>query len=533
MLDNGKLGYICSNQFLLTDYGRYLRDFLTKHKINQILDFRDSGVFLDVVNYPCIIIVNNIDELIDVKSNIIRCVRVAEPSNEILESIKTHLADVEYLGKTLDIFVFPQSELNEGLWKLMPKDEIEVFSHIERIADTKFGEITKDIFVGTQTSKDDIYLVFITHDLGDGLVKIKPQRSNEEFIIEKKILKTLLKGKDITKWCFNLSGHWLIFPYNDEDKTCLMSEDKLKEDFPYAWDYLWNHKKAIESREGGKMKGRSDWYGYIYPKNHEKFEQNKMIMQLLSTKNRFALDEVGIYYFIAVGGDCITLEDKYKEEGEYLYALGLLNSSVLEYYLKHISPVHEGGFYLYIKQYLEKLPLRYPTDKKDKEIKNQIIEKVRTILERKKHQQQIEKFPDEYLQEYRSKGEEFDSTNITFKSNHKVIEPVIQKDLTGKGYNIVFGKKEKPVFVDSAAKADYVVIALKGMRAKKDEKKQLLIPKSDAIVEEILNKLEEDKAQIKSPSVAELEEEINELVYTLYGLNENDVKVIEEFLRRF
>ncbi|NQE04319.1 hypothetical protein C5S32_00475, partial [ANME-1 cluster archaeon GoMg1] len=69
--------------------------------------------------------------------------------------------------------------------------------------------------------------------------------------------------------------------------------------------------------------------------------------------------------------------------------------------------------------------------------------------------------------------------------------------------------------------------------AKKDEKKQILIPKSDAIVEEVLRKLEEDKARIKSPSVAELEEEINEFVYKLYGLNEKDVKVIDDFLRRF
>ncbi|PXF52391.1 MAG: hypothetical protein C4B56_05665 [Candidatus Methanophagaceae archaeon] len=27
LLNHGKLGYICSNQFLLTDYGKYLREF--------------------------------------------------------------------------------------------------------------------------------------------------------------------------------------------------------------------------------------------------------------------------------------------------------------------------------------------------------------------------------------------------------------------------------------------------------------------------------------------------------------------------
>ena len=82
-------------------------------------------------------------------------------------------------------------------------------------------------------------------------------------------------------------------------------------------------------------------------------------------------------------------------------------------------------------------------------------------------------------------------------------------------------------------KADYVATALKGKNAKKGEKKQILVPKSDAIVEGMLKKLEEDKARIKSPSVAELEEEINELVYELYGLNEKDINVIDNFLRRF
>ena len=110
---------------------------------------------------------------------------------------------------------------------------------------------------------------------------------------------------------------------------------------------------------------------------------------------------------------------------------------------------------------------------------------------------------------------------------------MVEKDISGRGYNVTIGKKEKPVFVESEVKADYVVTVLKGKRAKKDEKLQLLIPKSDAIVEEILKKLEEDKARLKSPSVAELEEEINELVYKLYGLNEKDVKVIDNFLRRF
>ncbi|MCK4397853.1 MAG: hypothetical protein KAV25_02545 [Methanophagales archaeon] len=85
----------------------------------------------------------------------------------------------------------------------------------------------------------------------------------------------------------------------------------------------------------------------------------------------------------------------------------------------------------------------------------------------------------------------------------------------------------------SKAKANYIATALKGKSAKKDEKKRILISKSDAIVEEILKKLEEEEAKIKYPSIAEHEGEINKLVYKLYGSTKKDVKVIENFLRGF
>jgi len=53
------------------------------------------------------------------------------------------------------------------------------------------------------------------------------------------------------------------------------------------------------------------------------------------------------------------------------------------------------------------------------------------------------------------------------------------------------------------------------------------------MVRKILKKFEKDKEMLKEDPIAKLEEEINERVYKLYGLNEEDIKVIEEFLERF
>ena len=40
------------------------------------------------------------------------------------------------------------------------------------------------------------------------------------------------------------------------------------------------------------------------------------------------------------------------------YSLGLLNSRVLDFYLKRISTTMRGGFFRYFTQYIEQLPIR-------------------------------------------------------------------------------------------------------------------------------------------------------------------------------
>jgi hypothetical protein len=254
-------------------------------------------------------------------------------------------------------------------------------------------------------------------------------------------------------------------------------------------------------------------------------------VQGFSVYSSVSIDLDGSLFF---GPDIYGLRIKEVYKDQALLVLAILNSHVTNFYTWHVGVVHGSGYYKFEDRFLKQLPIRLPQTSKDKTLADEIMKKVEQIIEKAKFEQKIENFPGEYIQDYRSKGEEFDPPkNISFNSNQKAFEPVIEKNITDRGYNVVVGKKEKSVFVESKVKANYIVTALKGKNAKKDEKKQILIPKSDAIVEAVLKKLEEDKARIKSPSVAELEEEINDLVYKLYGLTEKDINVIEDFLRRF
>lgn len=357
----GKLGYITSNQFLLSDYGKFLRDFLI-HKshcvFKHILDFRDSQIFESVTNYPCILVLEKKSNVMKVNQNQIKVVRVSKPTENLLSEIRSELNYSEYFKSHYDIFDYPQSHLSDDIWILMPKREKEVFEHILKMKDFLLGEIAENIFVGTQTSLDEIYLIFVEEEIEKKIARIRNGISSEEiFEVEKQILKKILKGKDIRRWTVNWSHHWLIFPYYPTKKTSPISRKDLQNSYPKAWQYFLKHKKQIIKREGGIMKNRTEWYAYIYPKNHDKFEQTKLIGPLLSRENKFALDIEGNFYFVAVGGNCITLREEYKNLTNYKLILALLNSSLLNFYLKHISPVHNGGYYLFINQFLKRLPI--------------------------------------------------------------------------------------------------------------------------------------------------------------------------------
>lgn len=349
-MNSGKLGYITSDQYTLANYGEKLRKFVAgNYKIEQFIDFADTGVFRDVTNYPSIIVIKKTDIEKEIKSNFVKCVRMKQPKDDLLKDIQRGFYKREYFNEYYDLFEFSQANLSD-VWSFMPQKEEGVFKKMEDNADCKLKDVCENIFVGLQTSADKIYLVRVVEQIDGKLVKIRPVKSEKGYTVEKGILKPLLKGEDVRRWSIDWKDLWVIFPYKIvSGDAILYSDDEMKAIFPETWQYFLNHKKELEGREKGKMKSRKDWYGYIYKKNLKRFEQEKILVQVLANRNSFTLDDSGIYYFMGAGGFNaygILLNEEYNTTEDYLYFLGLLNSSVLEFYIKHISPLYSGKYYL-------------------------------------------------------------------------------------------------------------------------------------------------------------------------------------------
>ena len=204
----------------------------------------------------------------------------------------------------------------------------------------------------------------------------------------------------------------------------------------------------------------------------------------------------------------------------------ILNSDVGNFILKHIADIKMGGYYAYETQYLNRLPVRID-DEKSEEIETK-VEKIQEVFTQKKLVDNFSRYVSENFN-----GEQSVKV-LKCNSRHPDMEPSIQTTQDGM-FEVEVGKrKTDSILLDTKEKARFVKKALEGDSASKGDEIEILVPRSNSDVKEILQEYEDDKEKLEEmPSVEELEEDINELVYDLYDLDEEEIEVIEDFLEKF
>ncbi|OGI12294.1 hypothetical protein A3K64_03150 [Candidatus Micrarchaeota archaeon RBG_16_36_9] len=368
--EGGILGLILPSKFFNADYGEELRKLISEQKaLYKIVDFKDFQVFESATTYTCLLFLK--------KSK-----NVSFDYFEIINKEKLKES------KTLTTVLFKKSTQKQPksseLWNFVSDDSKDIMNKLNGIK-LKLGDVSKNIFQGITTSADKIFILEMLEEKNNTF-KVKSKAINKEYILEKDLLKPILKGQEIRRWQIKKFKNLILFPYRIEgEKAFLFDEKTIKSSFKDTWNYIQDCKKMLESREKGRMKDERDWYGYIYRKNLEKFEQPKILTQVLASKNSFTFDEKGEYYFVGggnAGGYGIILSKEYSND--YYWILSLLNSKVLEFYLRKISTPFRGGFYSYGKRFIEKLPIIIPS-KNDKsrleELSKKQLEKLKRLSE--------------------------------------------------------------------------------------------------------------------------------------------------------
>ncbi|MFC5133886.1 MULTISPECIES: Eco57I restriction-modification methylase domain-containing protein [Haloferacaceae] len=551
--DTGKLGFITPNQFMVTDYGEGLRDVLLDDRIEEVYDFRDSGVFEDATNYPAIVILEDEPDEAARNDNEIRCVRVKADTNDdeeddreldraVIESVRDHRDEPGYSDEFIDVFDYPQSKLDtEDYWALMPPEELEIFEKLETNSTGDFGSITDAIFAGTQTSANKVYLVTPVNagriepeDSGD-TVRVVPTGENREYEIETDLLCPWLKGKDVERWRGEWSGLHVILPHYVEEtangtQTKAYDEEYLRENLPLTWDYFEAHRETLEGRESGRMRGQDDWYAFIYPKSHERFEKPKIIGAHISERARFMLDSEGMWYFKTAYG--IELDEPYRDLTEEMACQ--LNSKALDFYFKHITTVKMGGYYEYRSQYVEKLPC---LTEDSAGVFGSMRETAGEIVDTIDLNSRTDRFPEAYLGDYDG---ELDYISYEWQTRRYPVSAEVQGDVEDE-FTVQAGRSDTisdpAMYSDDREarkkRAEYVRAAVDGRNVKSGEETTIPIPRSDSGVEELLDRLETDRTEVEQTDIEALEAEIDDAVYDLFDLTEEEREVVEDYLEVF
>ena len=82
-------------------------------------------------------------------------------------------------------------------------------------------------------------------------------------------------------------------------------------------------------------------------------------------------------------------------------------------------------------------------------------------------------------------------------------------------------------------RAQYVHAAVDGRKMKKGEEQTIPIPRSHDGVKQLIEALESDRQTVQETSIEALEAEIDETVYDLFDLTEDEREVIEDYLKVF
>ena len=372
--NEGKLGYISSIQFTNAEYGRELRKLLLTKKIDVFIDFNGQPVFEEVTTYPGILILTNSNPKDFPYYKILKL-------NKDTISQLSKITSLKILSENIIKSKSKISSLTEELWVLAGEEQEKI---IEKIKKNKrnLSDIVNPC-TGLTTGADKV-LIF-------------SRKQVMENNLEKEIILPIIRGRNISRWAINGPFDYVFYPYVLEDnKTILIEESEIKRKYPNMYSYLTKNKNRLLDRKDSRKTVLENkmWYGLIRKGKLNLFNSNKILTPAVSKSNSFALDNAGSSYLCGGAGVFGLVQNEF----DNYFLLGVLNSSVVEYFLHTISTKKQGGYYSYLNSFLSQIPIPDKINpdlaiivKEIIRMKNETITIKSRFLERVKHNLKLEK----------------------------------------------------------------------------------------------------------------------------------------------
>lgn len=317
----GHFAFITSNKWLKAAYGQKLRGHLAvRTEMHHLIDFGDLPVFQGTIAYPLITISTKRHDG-DRTESVCRFTSV--PSLDApYPDLPTLIRDAGGELPTGSIAV-------SGSWNLRI-GEAAIRLEMMRRRSIPLGEaVNCKIAKGVSTGLNQAFLVSLQE--AKALIENDPD--------SKELLKPVLLGKDIQKWCCARSaGKYVIYT---------TSTTQLDE-YPAVLAHLSRFRCDLENRNEAKL-GRYPWFAHERPRPETArlSAQPKIICPDIAADTRFALDTSG----------ALPLNTAYVIGSDSLFILGVLNSRAVFEWYRSTSATIMNGYLRFIDQYLSNIPI--------------------------------------------------------------------------------------------------------------------------------------------------------------------------------
>ena len=268
---NGYFSFIMPNKWMLVDYGKELRQFMSQTSLKKILNFGDVQFFADATIYVCIF--------------------VSQKSGDKMPVLACSLNSKNYHGEfekevKAATFEFPTENFGASEWSIRNK------LHDSVLQKMNVGMALKDmpisIYRGILTGFNDAFFV-------DG-------KTREKLIAEdpksEELIKPLLRGRDINAWVTEKEDQYLIgtFPALNLDidqypaiKNHLLSFGIEKLEQTGAKHVVNGEEIKARKKTSNKWFETQDQIGY-----YKEFAKPKIVYPEISSLFSFTYDESGL-----------------------------------------------------------------------------------------------------------------------------------------------------------------------------------------------------------------------------------------------
>ncbi|EMA68830.1 putative restriction/modification enzyme [Halorubrum aidingense JCM 13560] len=542
---NGRYGQIVSNKFMRSNYGGNLRDYLVeKTNLKSIIDFGDLPVFPDVSAYPSIIVFEK-----------------HKSSNGLVDVAR--LSDLEFTDLRQDlvdeIYGLEQSTFLGEQWTLATKNRLKALNKLENSKNTLSKYIDSEINYGVKTGYNEAF--FISEEKRQELIS-KDERSSE-------IIKPLATGKNVRPYYIEDTNQYLIFTRRGINI----------ENYPAIKEHLQQYKADLEPKPAdytgswnGRKPGDYEWYEIQDTVDYwESFEENKICYPVIGNQPRFCLD-TNKYY---LNDKCFIIP-----ENDW-YLVSLLNSSAAHLWFDSELSTLRGGYYEFRAVHLENFPVPNPPESKNKKLSD-LCKKITKYTNQKRvlnldltdhisgeydsnnlanialiqpvtrqDRSYLEKTKETYpnlrvgtarvnrespntvlieaTARYKPDDEDAYETDRWGYTETEYLPAFRITDLTETEADLI--EHFVPVAVDEAGGFANFYEAATKTNSLVDRLKAIELPDVDDVADDLENYLRtKERAEELDAKIEQTDTLIDEIVYELYGLTEEEIAIVEEAL---